>query len=292
MQDNVLIDKYENHLRYEKRYSKHTITAYINDINGFLSHFGSGDLMEVTHQSIRSWMVHLITESYEPKSINRKLSSLKSFFKFLKKIGLLQRNPAAKISSMKVGKKLPKYLEEKQASALLEQDTSDAYKDLLDQLIVEVSYTCGLRRSECIALLSSDISSDSIKVTGKGNKERLIPISQSLYQKMQKFESCKEEYDVIPNGHFFQLPSGKKLYPKYIYNVVKRKIGQVSSLDKRSPHVLRHSFATHLVNHGADLNAVKSLLGHSSLAATQVYTHTSIERLKDVYKKAHPKAEK
>jgi len=286
------IDKYKNYLQYEKRYSAHTIQAYLADIKALLAFAEVNVASEMSHHVIRSWMVHMISEKYEPKSINRKLSSIKSFYRYLKKIQVVASNPASKIKSMKVGKKLPKFLDQRQTKDLMDAKYNDDYKSQLDSLLIEVMYNCGIRRSECIELKEANISDKSIKVLGKGNKERIIPISEALAGKIKDYQRVKEDVEIVGNGYLFQLPSSKKLYPKYIYNVIKKRIGQVSSIDKRSPHILRHSFATHLVNNGADLNSVKTLLGHSSLAATQVYTHTSIERLKDVYKKAHPKAEK
>lgn len=288
------LEKYTNYLRFEKRFSEHTILAYTNDIRSFFSYAHVNFSNEVSHHTVRSWMVDMVTRKYEAKSINRKVSSIKSFYRYLKKNGEIQVNPAAKIVSLKVPKKLPKYLEEGQAEKLLENSNlkKDDYKSHLDQLILEVIYNCGLRRSECIDLQEENCVGRQIKVMGKGGKERIIPISGELGEKIQEFIEKKRELEIVANGYLFQRESGKKLYPKYLYNIVKSRIGEVSSIDKRSPHILRHSFATHLSNNGADLNAIKTLLGHSSLAATQIYTHTSIERLKDVYKKAHPKAKK
>jgi integrase/recombinase XerC len=285
---------YENYLKFEKRYSEHTVLAYINDIRSFLKFADVPNIKDVSHFQVRSWMVDLVTQKYEVKSINRKVSSLKSYFKFLKKRGIVESNPASKVTSMKVSKKLPKYLDESQAEGLMQIGIKGefSYRSCMNQLILELLYTCGLRRSECIELLEGNCGAKSIKVLGKGNKERVIPISDRLRQKLQDFLALKKEEAIVESIYVFQLENGKKLYPKYLYNLVKESIGQVSSIDKRSPHVLRHSFATHMANSGADLNSIKTLLGHSSLAATQIYTHTSIERLKDVYKKAHPKASK
>lgn len=285
---------YENYLEFEKRYSKHTVLAYLNDIKSFLSFADVSDVRDVSHFQVRSWMVDLITQKYEVKSINRKVSSLKSFFKFLKKRGVIDTSPANKVTSLKVGKKLPKYLDETQAEVLMQIGVNDecTYRNAMNQLVLELLYGCGLRRSECIDLLARNCSENAVKVLGKGNKERIIPISAALHDKIQAFLKLKKEEEMEESEYVFTLENGKKLYPKYLYNLVKKSIGEVSSIDKRSPHVLRHSFATHLANSGADLNSIKALLGHSSLAATQIYTHTTIERLKDVYKKAHPKASK
>jgi len=286
------LERFENYLRYQKRYSEHTIVAYVNDIKSFFSFVDLNFSSKVTHHIVRSWMVDMVSKKYEAKSINRKISSLKSYYRFLKKNSLIEVNPASKIVSMKVPKKLPKFLEEKQIEHLLEESEEDDYTGRMNNLIIEVIYVCGLRRSECIDLKEENCNSVQIKVMGKGSKERIIPIADLLSIQIKEFIDFKREVGIDSNGFLFQRPNGKKLYPKYLYNLVNKRIGQVSSLDKRSPHILRHSFATHLSNNGAELNAIKTLLGHSSLAATQIYTHTSIERLKDVYKKAHPKAEK
>ncbi|GLR19435.1 tyrosine-type recombinase/integrase [Portibacter lacus] len=288
------LERYGNYLRYEKRYSDHTIIAYLKDVQSFFEFCELQEVEEVSHHTVRSWMVDMVTRKYEAKSINRKISSLKSFYRYQKKCGLIASNPVAKIISMKVAKKLPQYLEEGQIEKLIEHQSENAgdYKSILDGLIVELIYTCGLRRAECIELQESNCEAGQIKVIGKGSKERIIPITEKLYLKIKDFIKLKKDNEITSNGFLFQNEKGKSIYPKYIYNLVRAEISQVSSLDKRSPHILRHSFATHLSNDGADLNAIKTLLGHSSLAATQIYTHNTIERLKDIYKKAHPKAEK
>ena len=294
-----LIFTFRQFLEFEKRHSKHTVTAYVSDVKSFNLYleqtYHLNEVNSIRNIHIRSWMVELVSEGYLAKSINRKISSIKTFFVFLKKNGKMQTNPASKIIAMKIPKRLPQYLEENQARQLIELHNSEAevdYKTALDGLIIEVLYNCGLRRSECLNLKEIDCDHKNIKVLGKGNKERMIPISGDLAQKLQSFIQLKKDYEIVSNGYLFQNQKGKPLYPKYVYNIVTKYISQVSSLEKRSPHVLRHSFATHLSNSGADLNSIKTLLGHSSLAATQIYTHTSIEKLKEVYKKAHPKAKK
>lgn len=294
------VKRFESYLKYEKRYSDHTVVAYLNDVNTCLNYmsdaFDIASISNISHVHIRSWMVSMVHKKYASKSVNRKISSIRSFFIFLKKRGVLSHNPAAKIIALKVSKRLPNYLQEEQAKALTEltHDESDlgGYKEAMDGLIVELLYNCGLRRSECLNLQEMHCDEKNIRVLGKGNKERLIPISGRLSKRIQNFRNLKIQSEILSNGLLFQNINGKKLYPKYIYNIVTKYISQVSSIEKRGPHVLRHSFATHLSNSGADLNSIKTLLGHSSLAATQIYTHTSIEKLKDVYKKAHPKASK
>lgn len=288
------LSRFESYLKFEKRFSEHTITAYTSDVASFFKYCETNEVEKVDHHVVRSWMVDLVTKKYEAKSINRKISSLKTYYRFQKKIGAVELNPVAKIISLKVAKKLPQFLDESQMENIIERQIDDVhdYKTRMDGLIIELIYTCGLRRSECIELKENDCDLDQIKVMGKGSKERIIPIPTYLGEKLKEFKREKIELGLVKNGLLFQLENGKKVYPKYIYNLVKKQIGLFSSLDKRSPHILRHSFATHLANSGADLNAIKTLLGHSSLAATQIYTHNSIEKLKDVYKKAHPKAEK
>lgn len=293
------INSFQQYLEFEKRYAHNTVIAYIQDLCSFFQFLeASYEIKEanmVQHTHLRTWMIHLVQEKYETKSINRKVSSLKTFFRFIKKRGHIEHNPASRLIAMKVGKRLPNYLQEDQANKLmiLEVDADQGnYKSVMDSLIVELLYTCGLRRSECLNLEEKNCSTDNIKVMGKGSKERLIPISLGLSRKVKHLIELKREEGIATNGFLFQRLNGQPLYPKYIYNLVKKRIGSISSLEKRGPHVLRHSFATHLANSGADLNSIKTLLGHSSLAATQIYTHTSIEKLKDVYKKAHPKAEK
>ncbi len=294
-----LLATFLQYLEYEKRYSKHTILAYRNDLLSCLDYleiqYEIDDVKEIKHQHMRSWMVSLVTEKYEAKSINRKISAVRGFFVFLRKRDKISINPTTKIVALKTPKRLPQYLQEHQAKDLIEMvksTQSNDFKAKQDELIIELLYTCGIRRSECINLQEKDCNEGNIKVLGKGNKERLIPISSEMSRKIFDFIDCKRDEGIYGNGYLFQTSKGEKLYPKYIYNLVKNKIGLVSSLEKRSPHILRHSFATHLSNSGADLNAIKTLLGHSSLAATQIYTHTSIDRLKEVYKSAHPKAKK
>lgn len=292
------IAKYNLYLKFEKRYSEHTIIAYINDIREFsdfmLKNYEIDNIELVKHTHIRTWIVNFIQEGFMSKSVNRKISSLKTFYTFLKKRGLIVINPTSKITSLKVPKRLPKYIQEEQASLLMSVKDSNhnGYREQMDILILEVLYQCGLRRSELINLREEHISELNIKVQGKGNKERLIPISNKIYSRLKDFIQTKKDFDIESNGYLFQLENGRQLYPKYVYNMVKDAIGSISTMEKRSPHVLRHSFATHLSNQGADLNAIKELLGHASLAATQIYTHTSIERLKNIYKQAHPKASK
>jgi len=286
------------YLEFEKRFSSHTLTAYKGDLaqfNDFISKtYEVSAAKEVTPQHIRSWMVQLMQEGISTRSINRKLSSLKTFFKFLKKRGQLDINPMAKIIAPKSGKRLPVFVNKDQIDQLFDNvDFGEGYDGARNKAIMELLYATGMRRSELIGLKVKNISIESglIKVKGKGNKERLIPMSRKVEKVLKEYLKIKEEY-YPATAVLFLTGKGKQLYPKLVYNLVKKYLSVVTTLEQRSPHVMRHTFATHLSDNGADLNAIKELLGHSSLAATQVYTHNSIEKLKKVYEQAHPNAKR
>ena len=286
-----------DYLQFEKRFSAHTIISYQTDLSHFFSftknQFGTTEINKLDYNIIRSWLARLKQEGMSSKTINRKISCLKSFFKYQLRQGLIQVSPMAKIVSPKNGKRIPVFVKEddvKEITNTLNTATED-WRSLNTKMLISIFYATGMRLSELINLKERqiDYSRSEVKVVGKGNKERIIPISRGLAKEMQEYCVLKRK----EFGHSDTLlvtERGKKLYPKYAYLQVKQVLSKASTLDKKSPHVLRHSFATHLMNGGADLNAVKELLGHSSLAATQVYTHTTIEKLKDVHKKAHPKA--
>ena len=288
------------YLKLEKRFSEHTLSAYQNDLQQFSSFinitFQITSELEVTHTQIRSWIVDMMQNGITPRSINRKLSTLKSYFKFLRKRGVLEENPMIKVIAPKTGKRLPMFVKESKMELLLDKlDLGEGFKALRAKAIIELLYTTGMRRSELINLKLSDIdrSSSYLKVLGKGNKERLIPFGKKLLTVIDDYlESREQEFpdNIVPE--IFITDKGKKLYPKFVYNIVKQNLSQVTTIAQRSPHVLRHSFATHLSNNGADLNAIKELLGHANLSATQVYTHNSIEKLRKVYQQAHPKAKR
>ena len=231
-----------------------------------------------------------------PRSINRKLSTLKTYFKFLKRRKEIQENPMLKVIAPKVGKRLPVVVKEVELENLFEKiNFGEGYAAVRDEMVMEMLYSTGMRRSELINLTPNDLDffNDQVKVLGKGNKERLIPFARPLADRLKNYlEIRKDEFELGATGSLFLTAKGKKMYPKLVYNLVKKYLSQITTVEQRSPHVLRHSFATHLSNNGADLNAIKELLGHSSLAATQVYTHNSIEKLKRVYQQAHPKAKK
>lgn len=284
-----------NYLRFEKRYSQHTIISYQNDLEQFLSFlvadFDAPQLKNINAAIIRTWLAGLKeTEKLTAKSINRKISTLKSFFKFLMREGVVETTPMSIINGPKINKRLPVYIEEKDINTLFSYvEFSDDWKGLTEKLVLQLFYATGMRISELINLKVNqlDASYSHIKVLGKGNKERIIPINKELVNALQDYIKAKPGKSA---ENIFVNEKGKPLYARQVYNFVQKNLALVTTVQKKSPHILRHSFATHLTNNGADLNAVKELLGHSSLAATQVYTHNSIEKLKEVFKKAHPKA--
>ena len=293
-----LIQAFLNYLTFQKRYSPHTIVSYQNDLAGFFDfielQFGSTNIDEINASFVRSWLAGMKESGMESKSLNRKISSLKSFFKYQLKQGVVLTSPMATIISPKVKKRLPQYVAEKDILTLFSYvEFPDNWEGKTHRLLLQLFYNTGMRQAELVTLTESqvDISNGNIKVLGKGNKERVLPISKDLMLLIVHYQEGKRsQFDHFDNVLLLVNGKGKRLYPKYVYNVVRQYLSSVTTIDKKSPHVLRHTFATHLMNNGADLNAVKELLGHSSLAATQVYTHNTIEKLKDVYKKAHPKA--
>ncbi len=284
-------------LEYEKRLSPHTLTAYRSDLDQFFTYlqdiYGLTSVAEVRHSHIRSWMVHLTQENIQARSINRKLSCLKSFFRFQRQRGAIAHNPLQKVVAPKMGKRLPTFVHRNKIDLLFsEVDFGLGYAGIRNRTILELLYGTGMRRSELMGLKVQDIdlADASLRVLGKGNKERLLPLNPHLMQVLKEYLSVREanfgEQKMAP---LLLTDKGRPLYPKLVYNIVKRYLSAVTTVEQRSPHVLRHTFATHLTDNGADLNAIKELLGHASLAATQVYTHNSIERLQEVYRQAHPK---
>ncbi len=288
------------YLEFEKRFSKHTITAYKGDLEQFTDYlektYEITSATEVKHTHIRSWMVQLMQGGMSSRSVNRKLSALKTYFLFLKKRGQLQLNPMLKVVAPKSGKRLPVFVQQEHLTMLFNEiDFGDGYAGARNRTILEVLYATGMRRSELIGLQIKSISFEQgcLKVMGKGKKERLIPMSKHLELTLKDYLSARDaHFGNGDNQPLFVTDKGKLLYPKFVYNLVKRCLSTVTTVEQRSPHVLRHSFATHLSNNGADLNAIKELLGHANLAATQIYTHNSIDKLKKVYEQAHPKAKR
>jgi integrase/recombinase XerC len=290
------INQFLDYLKFEKRYSRHTIISYQNDLEQFfqylISQFEAPELAAISSSMVRSWLAELKEEEISSKSINRKISSLKSFYKYQLKTGALIKSPMGIIIAPKISKRLPQFVEQIDMDHLFQHmPFSDDWKGRTERLVILLFYSTGMRLSELIQLKESqlDASHKQIKVLGKGNKERIIPISQDLLEQLQKYISDKP-INAKVSDFLFVTELGKSLQSRSVYGFIKSKLSEVTTIKKKSPHILRHSFATHLMNNGADLNAVKELLGHSSLAATQVYTHNTIEKLKDVFKKAHPKA--
>ncbi len=305
-----LSERFLTHLELEKRYSEHTGRAYRSDMSQFLSFitakFGRTILTDISHIMIREWLSTNMDKSVTAKSVNRKISTLKSFFKYCLRQGLIKQSPMVKIISPKISKRLPGFIDEKGMRALEENVSpvsltspiifTDDFEGRTHRLIFEVFYQTGIRLSELIGLeeFKVDKRNLTIKVLGKGSKERLIPISNALAILIEDYKAEKRAHlEGFEEKVLFVHPyTGKQLYSKYVYLTVRRYLTehQITTLKKKSPHLLRHTFATHLTNNGADLNAVKELLGHASLAATQVYTHNTIGKLKEVHKQAHPKA--
>lgn len=285
-----------NYLSFEKRASAHTITAYKKDLEQFFqylqTHYQISAPQEVEHTFVRSWMAHLMETGISAKAINRKLSSLRSFFTYLVKQSVLDKNPLSKIIAPKIPKRLPAFVPKTSIEELFENvHFSDDFIGKRDYLIFDIFYSTGIRLSELVNIKHSDIdeSNKTIKVLGKRNKERLIPIHERLLSKINEFISYTQSNINSSENYLFLTEKGKKIYPRLVYTIVNTYLSRVATITQKSPHVLRHTFATHMLENGADINAIKELLGHSSLSATQVYTHNTIEKLKNVYDKAHPR---
>lgn len=287
-----------NYLKFEKRYSDHTIISYQTDITSFFiyldKHYGKLQLTQITSHFIRSWLAGLKENKLTSKSINRKISTLRSFFKYHLKRGSITTVPTASVIAPKISKRLPVFVKESETKQLLEtlNSATEDWKTLNARMMITLFYATGMRVSELINLKEKqlDLSRAQLRVLGKGNKERLIPVSKEIIEAIQHYRQLKKKTFETSDDALMVTEKGKKLYPKYAWLLVNKYLGQASTIGKKSPHVLRHTFATHLMNNGAALNAVKELLGHASLAATQAYTHTTIEKLKEVHKKAHPKS--
>lgn len=296
---NAVTDSFLDYLRYERNYSEHTIAAYSKDLQQFEDYVkekkeGAFIPGEVDRDVVRSWIVSLLENRISPVSVNRKLSSLKSFFKYLMKQGVVSVNPLRFVTGPKMKKPLPVFVKEKDMEALLDGDGfEEDFEGTRDRLILEMLYDTGVRRSELVGLKDVDIDYGSmlIRVTGKRNKQRLIPFAERLKNLMSAYMEVRNREVGAGSGWFFVRKNGEQLSTEILYWIVKKKLSDIPTLAKCSPHVLRHSFATSMLNNGAELNAVKELLGHSSLASTSIYTHTTFEELKKVYH-AHPRAQK
>lgn len=289
-------NEFQNWLIHEKRSPNNTAVAYKTDIIQFLNFIKeSFDLdtpVFATKQQVKSWLAHMMEQDIHRSSIKRKLSAVKTYYRYLKQNSALTTNPAEGIQAPKPAKRLVKYAEESDLITLLDEiDWGYDEKSLRNRLIIEMLYGTGVRLSELISLKVRDIFENSIKVKGKGKKIRAIPLNNTLQERIAEYFHLLKGYRQLkPDEYFFLTDKGKPLYPMYVYRVVNKALLNVTSISSKSPHKLRHAFATHLLNKGADLNAIKALLGHSGLAATQVYTQNSVEKLKSVYKQAHPKA--
>lgn len=294
----MLIGKFLDYLRIEKNYSKHTITAYNKDLNEFkdflLNDFKSSNIKNVEYKLIRSWIVSLVNNNISNRSINRKISSLKSFYKFLVKTQTIKVSPLISHSPLKQSKKIQVPFSKEEIEELLDGDLfNNDYRGILQKTIIQFFYFTGVRRFELISIKNSniDFDSSSLKIMGKRNKERIIPMLPSLIEVTREYMNSKIKNSIKSNNDFlFQNSKGDQLSEKFVYRTVNQYFKLVSPKVKKAPHVLRHSFATHLINEGADINSVKELLGHSSLSATQVYSHTSMERIKEVFNNSHPRA--
>lgn len=291
------IEDFINHLKFEKRYSTHTLRAYTDDLAVFFqfltAQFEVVNPQEVMPAMVRSWLASLSLQKIQPRSINRKISSLKSFYRYCLLKGYVASSPLSAIKVLKTRKRLPNYIEETQMQQLLEQiDFTDDYTGRLHYLIITLLYHTGMRVSELVSLKDRQVDTKrlQVKVLGKGNKERIIPLHHDIVGEVDEYRKLRSGLAAGEDRVVLLLnEKGKPLSPRHVYDIVKRRLSLVTTAEKKSPHILRHSFATHLTGNGAELNAVKELLGHSSLAATQVYTHTSIDRLRDIHRKSHPK---
>ncbi len=291
-----MVDKFLEYLQHEKKYSIHTINSYQRDLKQFEVFLIEVETkpIDANFEQIRDWIISLVNDENSPATVNRKIASAKSFFKFLHLHKFIAKNPTVKLKALKDKKRLPVFVPEEDMHTLLDQiQFEQSFSGIRDKLVLEILYGTGIRLSELIGLTNNDIilTQQQIKVLGKGGKERIVPLHKSLINLIDDYQKSKKDQDfdnICTN--FIVTDNNDKCYPMFIYRLVKKYLQTVTSIEKRSPHVLRHSFATHLLNKGADLNAIKELLGHSNLNATQVYTHNSIENLKSIFNQAHPKA--
>src|SRR6056297_2325314 len=286
------------YLQTERRFSKHTILSYENDLrhfNTFIINSGcKTEIQNANEKIIRSWFVSMMERDFSSLTINRKISTLKTFYKFLIREGYVTINPMDKVTAPRLSKKIPTFVDEQHINNLLDDFSfGDDFPGIRNKTIIEMFYNTGMRLSELIELKTADVNliEGTIKVLGKRNKERIIPIHQSFVNTLKQYLEKKDaQYPSLQHNYFFVTDKGNKLYEKFVYRIVNKYLKYVSTIEKKSPHILRHTFATHLLNRGADLNAIKELLGHANLSATQVYTHNTFEKLKSIYKQAHPRA--
>jgi integrase/recombinase XerC len=303
----MFITRFIQHIKYEKRYSPHTVSAYQSDLDQFISYLNNPENADpapepeithpsqVTHHLIRNWMVEMMNHDLTARSINRKIATLRKYFKFLLQEGVITHNPASKINTPKIPKNLPVVVEDLKLTQMLDDNEvfADDFEGLRDKLVIEMLFGTGMRLAELLGVKESDINiyESTVKVLGKRNKQRLIPINNELKLLIAGYLELKKNQNFDNNSLTLLVTvKGADAYPKLIYLIVQKYLSHISTQNKKSPHVLRHTFATSLLNRGADLNAIKELLGHANLSATQIYTHNSVERLKSIYKQAHPKA--
>lgn len=286
-------DGFLKYIQFEKRFSNHTLVAYTSDLKQFSSFlsltYETKNVSEINHIIIRSWIVCLMEQKITPRSVNRKITTLKTFYKYLLRQKIVLENPMLKISSPKTSKRLPVFVEKEKMNTLLDNiEFGDNFEGLRNKLIIELFYATGMRLSELINLkeIDVDLYSCQLKVLGKRNKERIIPFNNQTKIQIELYILAKNK---LPKEYLFVRSNGEKLYEKFAYRIVNNYLSQITTLDKKSPHILRHTFATHMLNNGADLNAIKELLGHANLSATQIYTHNTVEKLKNIHKQAHPK---
>lgn len=286
-----LLQKYLNYLEFEKRSSKHTVISYSNDVLNFLTSVDTIEINKIQDTHVRSWIVTLSEENHSPRSINRKITAVRSFFMYLQKFDYIQKNPAAKIHALKTKKRLPVFVEKNNMSILFKEVSfKEGFIGLRDKLVLDLLYSTGMRRAELLTLQISsfDFGNKTVKIIGKRNKERIVPIVPELIRNIHTY---LQERAKVAQSHTYVIitDKGAPAYDQLIYRIVKKYLGQVTTLEKKSPHILRHTCATHLLNNGADLHDIKELLGHANLSATQIYTHNSFEKLKDIYKQSHPR---
>jgi len=295
----MLKENFINYIRFEKRYSNNTVIAYKKDINQFceyiVNEYQISSDSQISHHMVRSWIANLADNKVNSRSIKRKISALRSYFRFLIIENIIIKNPLLKLSIPKSKKRLPEFLSEDKMDYLLDGlEFNHDFSGVRDKLILEIFYHTGMRLSELVGLTdnSFDFYNQQIKIKGKRNKERIVPFTKSLENSINNYLIIRKKVILIEeqNQAFFVTEKGEKIYTKLVYRIVHSNLSKVSTLNKKSPHILRHTFATHMLNNGADINAIKELLGHSTLAATQIYTHNSIDKLKTIYKQAHPRA--
>ncbi|HCM59049.1 MAG TPA: integrase [Bacteroidales bacterium] len=289
-------ESFLQYLTAEKRYSRHTVISYNNDLNQFFRWLDNerpgADACSVTHADVRGWMVSLLEGGAASGTVHRKISALRALFRYMRRHEMISADPAAGLKLPKKSKKLPVFVAEDALGKLLDEfHFGDNFSGLRDRTVVEILYLTGMRRSELINLQDTDVdlSGGQVRVTGKRGKQRIIPLSAGFVRSLRAYVAAREEIG-LTGGWFFVTDRGNKMYDKGVYNLVTRYLAMVTTIEKKSPHVLRHTFATHMLNRGADLNSIKELLGHASLSATQVYTHNTFEQLKKIYKQAHPRA--